>query len=346
MIASSSAPLIVHIVFATALSLRVLYRKLQVNSALAWIVLLIGMPLAGPVLYVMFGDPTLGQRRLRLGERIRHFYQKAYALARADSDNLVPIEPPFDALAGSIRHDSGFPVLARNSYSILSDAGAILDSMVRDIDRAQNDCCLEFYIIDPAGRVDEVLRAVLRAAERGVDCKILADDFGSKPLFRSAWPERLRKGGVRLVRSLPVGLIKSLSKRSDLRNHRKLLIVDRTVAYTGSFNLIDPLLFKSSSHVGQWIDLMMRVEGEIVDALACVANADFLLAEESLVVAGTQAFFLSKYWFTIHTPQGDIPDAGRSLIVYQKGRDGVWRLRVDIDQAAPDVTFPPPPEAK
>ena len=84
MIASSSAPLIVHIVFATALSLRVLYRKLQVNSALAWIVLLIGMPLAGPVLYVMFGDPTLGQRRLRLGEGIRHFYQKAYALARAD----------------------------------------------------------------------------------------------------------------------------------------------------------------------------------------------------------------------------------------------------------------------
>ncbi len=75
-------------------------------------------------------------------------------------------------------------------------------------------------------------------------------------------------------------------------------------------------------------------------------NADFLLAEESLVVDGKQAFFLSKYWFTIHTPQGDIPDAGRSLIVYRKGADGKWRLRVDIDQAAPDVTFPPPPEAR
>ncbi len=75
-------------------------------------------------------------------------------------------------------------------------------------------------------------------------------------------------------------------------------------------------------------------------------DADFLLAEESLVVDGAQAFFLSKYWFTIRTPAGDIPDAGRSLIVYRKGDDGIWRLRVDIDQAAPDVTFPPPPEAK
>ena len=274
-----SAPFILHIALATGLSLRILYRRLQVNTALAWIVLLIAMPFAGPVLYIMFGDPTLGQRRLKLGQRIRHFYQEAYALTREDGADLAGIPGPFDALAGSIMRDSGFPVLARNSYTILSDAGTIIDSMCRDIDRAQSDCCLEFYIIDPAGRVAEVLQAVLRAAARGVDCRILADDFGSKALFRSDWPERLRTGGVRLIRSLPVGLIKSLSKRSDLRNHRKLLICDRTVAYTGSFNLIDPRLFKPDSHVGEWIDLMMRIEGQTVDALAAVVNADFLLEE-------------------------------------------------------------------
>ncbi len=279
MIPTISTPLIVHFVLATGFSLRILYRKLQVNSALAWILLLIAMPFAGPVLYIMFGDPTLGQRRLRLGERIRHFYQKAYALARADSANLASIAAPFDAIAGSILHDCGFPVLACNSYSLMSDAGEILASMCRDIDAAQADCCLEFYIIDPAGRVADVLNAVLRAAARGVDCKILADDFGSKPLFRSDWPERLRAGGVSVIRSLPVGLIKSLSKRSDLRNHRKLLLCDRRVAYTGSFNLIDPRLFKSSSHVGEWIDLMMRIEGQMVDALACVFNTDWLLEE-------------------------------------------------------------------
>ena len=96
MIIPAYAPLIMHIALATGLSLRILYRKLQVNAALAWIVLLIAMPLAGPVLYIMFGDPTLGQRRLKLGQRVRHFYQKAYALARADSANLAVIPAPFD----------------------------------------------------------------------------------------------------------------------------------------------------------------------------------------------------------------------------------------------------------
>lgn len=88
------------------------------------------------------------------------------------------------------------------------------------------------------------------------------------------------------------------------------------------------------------------IRGYFTPLLKSPPKADFLLAEESLVVSGDQAFFLSKYWFTLHTPKGDIPDAGRSLIVYQKGKDGVWRLRVDIDQAAPDVTFPAPPEAQ
>ena len=75
-------------------------------------------------------------------------------------------------------------------------------------------------------------------------------------------------------------------------------------------------------------------------------DADFLLAEESLIVDHDTAVFMSKYWFTIRTPKGEIRDPGRSLIVYRKGADGVWRLRMDIDQAAPDVSYPPPPEAK
>jgi cardiolipin synthase len=304
LVAPVSAPLIIHLALATGLSLRILYRKLQVNSALAWIVLLIAMPFAGPVLYVMFGDPTLGQRRARLGQRIRHFYQKAYALSGSESVDLSATAEPFGALAGSIMHDSGFPVLAHNSYTILSDAGEILDSMIADIDRAQNDCCLEFYIIDPAGRVEAVLDAVLRAAARGVDCKIMADDFGSKALFRSDWPARLRAGGVGVIRSLPVGLIKSLSKRSDLRNHRKLLICDRAVAYTGSFNLIDPRLFKSASHVGEWIDLMMRIEGQMVDALACVFNADFMLEEP-----GAKLDQASLAQLPFDHQQGPLPDS-------------------------------------
>ena len=279
MISPISIPLLIHIALAGGLTLRILYRKLEVNTALAWIVMLIAMPIAGPILYLVFGDHTLGQRRLKLGQRIRSYYQKAYAVAGADTVSLDGIAEPFGGLAKSITKDSGFPVLARNRHEILTDAGEILDRMRLDIDQARTDCCLEFYIIDPKGRVGPVLDAIHRAAARGVACKILADDYGSKAFFHSDWPKRLRAAGVSVVRSLPVSVLKSLSKRSDLRNHRKVLMCDRTVVYTGSFNLVDPRLFKSGSHVGEWVDMMMRIEGQMVDALACVFNADYLLEE-------------------------------------------------------------------
>lgn len=88
------------------------------------------------------------------------------------------------------------------------------------------------------------------------------------------------------------------------------------------------------------------IRGYFAPLLVTPPDADFLLAEESLVVDRDQAMFMSKYWFTLRTPTGEIRDPGRSLIVYRRGADGVWRIRVDIDQAAPDVTYPPPPDAK
>lgn len=272
--------LVAHIALTCLLSLRILYRKLEVNTALAWIVMLAAMPVAGPILYFLFGARSLGQRRLKLGLRIRTLYQRAYAVAGADGASLNSVPEPFASLARTVTAECGFPVLARNSYSILTNADDILERMRQDIDAAQTSCCLEFYIVEPSGRVELVLEAILKAAERGVSCKILADDFGSKPFFRSRWPRRLKAAGVSVIRSLPVSALKSFSKRSDLRNHRKLLICDRTVAYTGSFNLVDPALFKSDRHVGQWVDAMVRIEGEIVDALTSVFNADFLLEDD------------------------------------------------------------------
>lgn len=88
------------------------------------------------------------------------------------------------------------------------------------------------------------------------------------------------------------------------------------------------------------------IRGYFTPLLKSPLDADFLLAEESLVVDGDTAAFMSKYWFTLRTPKGESKDPGRSLIVYRRGPDGVWRIRMDIDQAAPDVAYPPPPEAK
>ena len=119
-----------------------------------------------------------------------------------------------------------------------------------------------------------LLTALTTAAKRGVECTILADAVGSGAFLGSEWETQLREAGVRIVPALPVGVFKTFFARSDLRNHRKILIVDNLVAYTGSFNLVDPRFFKQGAGVGEWVDVMMRCRGEMVLELAAVFYAD------------------------------------------------------------------------
>ena len=272
----SSIPFIVHFSLSVLAAIRLLYRKLEVNTTLAWLFLLFGLPVVGVVLYVLFGDHRLGRRRMKMGERLRSFFMQVFDIQEASVPPSEAGPPRYEALSRSIQADTGFPVLAGLAPQFFTDAGELYAAMQADIDAAQESVCLEFYILDPAGRVGDVLAAVERAAMRGVDCKILADDFGSKPFFRSHWPKRLRKAGVQIVRSLRVNLFSSFFRRSDLRNHRKILVCDQRAGYVGSYNLADPKLFKANRGVGQWVDMMMRVEGPVVDALTSVCLSDYL----------------------------------------------------------------------
>jgi cardiolipin synthase len=273
----SSIPFLVHFSFSVLAAVRLLYRKREVNTTLAWLFLLFGLPVIGVVLYLLFGDHRLGHRRMKMGERLRSFFLKTFGIEEATVPLNAAGSPRFEGLSRSIQIDAGFPVLTGLSPRFFTDAGALYAAIQADIDAAKDSVLLEFYILDPAGRISEVLAAIERAASRGVNCKILADDFGSKAFFRSHWPNRLKKAGAEIVRSLPVNVLTSLSRRSDLRNHRKILVCDQRAAYVGSYNLADPTLFKAGRGVGEWVDMMMRVEGPVVDALASVCLSDFLL---------------------------------------------------------------------
>ena len=272
----SSIPFLVHFSLSVLAAVRLLYRKLAVNTTLVWLFLLFGLPVVGVVLYILFGDHRLGARRMKMGERLRSFFMQVFSIDAASIPPDIASVPRYAALSRSIQADTGFPVLTGLSPKFFADAGDLYAAMQADIDAASDSVCLEFYILDPAGRVADVLAAVKRAAGRGVDCKILADDFGAKPFFRSRWPQRLEKAGVKIVRSLRVNLFSSLFRRSDLRNHRKILVCDQHVGYVGSYNLADPKLFKADRGVGEWVDMMMRVEGPVVDALTSVCLSDYL----------------------------------------------------------------------
>ena len=207
---------------------------------------------------------------------MNRFYRNFAATHLADIylDIADQVKSRYHGISKVAEKGTGLGATKGNAMSLLSTTDAIIDSMLADIRAATHSCLLAFYIIEPKGRIEEILNEILAAADRGVDCAILADAVGSRSFFESDWVEILRQAGVEVHTSLPVGIWRTLFTRTDLRNHRKILVIDSKIGYTGSFNLVDPRYFKQNSGVGEWVDAMMRCTGPMVLELSAVFFAD------------------------------------------------------------------------
>ena len=270
-----SLGLLLHVLVAAGFTLRLIWRKLNITVTLAWISVIVFLPVVGLVLYFLFGSRKMGRRREKLGGRIRKHYIEAYRLVDETIEpDEIDTDELFTDLSRALYDMTGFRPVEGNEIHLLKTDEAIFHRMIEDIGAADTTVFAEFYIIHPEGYPVDVMKALEAASRRGVDVKLLADAIGSRPFFKSEWPERLRRAGVEVATSLPVGLLKSVSKRTDLRNHRKILVVDQKVGYIGSCNLTDPKLFKPED--GYWVDLMARVEGPFAESLSVVVAADFL----------------------------------------------------------------------
>lgn len=115
------------------------------------------------------------------------------------------------------------------------------------MDSAQSSVQMEFYIWHEGGKADEVVEALIRAARRGVRCRILVDHLSARPRWRGKQPARLREARVELQPALRVGLPRSIVTRNDLRLHRKIVTIDGRIGWTGSMNLVDPRFFKQET---------------------------------------------------------------------------------------------------
>jgi phosphatidylserine/phosphatidylglycerophosphate/cardiolipin synthase-like enzyme len=151
------------------------------------------------------------------------------------------------------------PVLGGNSAEIIVDYDAVLDRLVADIDRAEHHVHLLFYIFADDSATAPVIAALARASRRGVRCRVLIDSVGSRSALSTLIP-KLTASGVAVREMLPVGLFRWGSARLDLRNHRKIAVIDGRAAYTGSQNLV-AAGFKDGI---TYEDLMLHVTGPAV----------------------------------------------------------------------------------
>ncbi len=271
---------ILHAAIVVSISLRVIMRRPASGVALAWLFLVAVFPFGGAVIYLLVGERRVGLKRARRIAALHGDYSLlaqqmiGKGLTNVDWGKHRPEARGMDRLGTAV---VGVPTVAGSEGHLYSQSDRILRAIAEDVDRARKSVLMEFYIWNEGGAADEVLEALVRAASRGVVCRVLVDAVGARPWWRGPQPERLRAAGVHLQPALPVGLFQMLVSRNDLRLHRKIVVVDGEVAWTGSMNLVDPRYFKQHAHVGPWVDAMVRVEGSVVIPLAMTMIGDWML---------------------------------------------------------------------
>jgi cardiolipin synthase len=251
----------------------IVLRKEKPATCLAWLTIVFFEPWIGLGLYLLIGENRLGRRRLER-RRSHRLQLDASEYPSVEAHHVVdPDENDEHSLLVHLTENAGgLPVVSGNSIAMMTDTAAAIDRLIAEIDAAKHHVHLLFYIFqdDSVGR--RVAEALANAAERGVACRVLADAVGSRQLFRHLAPW-LRRHGVRIFPVLPANLWRIPFKRLDLRNHRKLAVIDGLVAMTGSQNIVEPTY--GHKRAGVWHDIMARLTGPVVRQLQGIFLEDW-----------------------------------------------------------------------
>ncbi len=271
--------LVLHIILMIVMTLRIVSVQRNIGVSIAWVAVLYTLPLFGFIAYILLGEPMIGRRyreRVDQASILMNEMARRENLVFDQGRNLLPVN--YQGVSQIGTRWTGLGIFPDHKMQLLTEPSIIFQGLIEDIQGAQRIILMEFYIVYPKGQVLEVIAALAAAAQRGVECHILADSVGSFSFFNSQAHRTLERAGVFVHQSLPVGLFKTLFKRSDLRNHRKIVVIDEHIGYIGSFNLVDPKFFKQNKNVGQWIDVAIRTTSphfiSITTAMAKVVVTD------------------------------------------------------------------------
>jgi cardiolipin synthase len=253
-------------------------------AAKGWLLLIFFEPWVGLLLYLLIGRAKLPRWRRDMLARLPEAMASVLGrLANHPSIFHPEVGPALSQAVALAEKLGGSPIFGGNAVELLADYYGTIGRLAQDIDRAEIHVHLLFYIFSDDHATTPVIDALGRAAKRGVRCRVLVDAIGSRKALRTLRP-RLTALGVEIHEMLPITLLPWRKARLDLRNHRKIVVIDGKIGYTGSQNLVAAEFKEGLAYE----DLMVRVTGPVVLELQYVFAGDWFLETHEILDSDTE----------------------------------------------------------
>ncbi|MER3416561.1 MAG: cardiolipin synthase [Gemmataceae bacterium] len=252
--------------------------KRDSTAAVAWSLLVILVPILGFLLFVVFGynyvyRPIRRKKRHRVSYRVRN-------PAHDDRSERAECENTWNCLGDLATRLGAFPVCGGNRVKLYHDGPLAFDDLFESCSQARHHIHLEYFIVQPDSTGRRLLDILTQKAREGVEVRLLYDAIGSLHLRKRLLKPLLKAGG----KATAFFTLNPLRRRMqvNLRNHRKIAVIDGRVAFTGGLNIGDEYLGKHPTF-GYWRDTHMRIEGPAVAALQRIFIEDWDFAYEEAI---------------------------------------------------------------
>lgn len=277
--------LILYILVTLWALLSILLHGSRPTKSLGWLLTVFIFPFGGPLIYYLFG---VNRRKFKLFRRSRYAekMERLEALSKDYKNDTDTLEN-YVELSRLIENVCSSPVQDGNAIMVLNDGKETFDALFATLKKAKNFIHLQYYIFEKGELQDQLFDLFEKKLEEGVEIRLLYDSFGSFA-FRGERKKRFERIGVELYPIMPIrfgNLLFSL----NYRNHRKIVIVDGEIGFTGGVNISDKYI-SNSDDLGRWRDVHVKIEGPAVNRLHLVFLEDFSYASKS-----EQSLFSEKY---------------------------------------------------
>lgn len=251
------------------------------TAAMAWLLLIFIVPLFGTILFFIIGSTKLSRQRrsdqqhvdAMLRRYIRQLKRKGY---------VAQVLPPHDIQAKLGEALTSLAPTHHNAVQVLHDYDEIIKNITEKVRKATHHVYIEFYILALDTTTEPFFAALEDAVRRGVTVYVLFDAWGSRkfPQFKTMM-RRLTAAGIHWHKILPLSLKPSQYNRIDLRNHRKIVVIDSGDAYIGSLNMIDKAYHRKDDLT--YRELVLHLQGPSVNDAAAVIAGDWYLETGELL---------------------------------------------------------------